>query len=101
MLSSYILKKAIADYYSLIRVITGKTFGGSRKAVANAGYVNYTSIKDRCYYFEYKSLKGTIYQDKQGNMQINDFLYVLDGFSDKYIPFYSVEQINECFKEAV
>ncbi len=96
MLTQFNLKKAMSDYYSLVRVIEGKSFGASRKAVAASasGVVDYTSVKDRCFYFKYKSLKGTIYQDETGKMRINDFLYVLDGFNEKYVPFYGVDHLN-------
>lgn len=99
MLGQFNLKKAICDFYSLTRLIDGKSFRQSRKAVAESGEVDFTSVRYRTYYFKYKSLRGVIFQDSNGKMQINDFLFVLDGFSNNYLPFCGIEHLSCELKE--
>ncbi len=94
-MTSFNLKRAIADYYSLVRVITNKSLRGASKAIAEIGSTDNTSMKNRCCEFEYKTLKGVIYQDQEGNMKVNDFLFVLDGLTNEYVPYYSAEHIYE------
>lgn len=93
MLTQFNLKKAMFDYYGLVRLLDGKSFGASRKAINEIGVEDFTSFKDRCFYFEYKSLKGVIFQDNTGKMQINDFMYVLNGVTNSYESFYGPEHL--------
>ena len=94
-MAEFKIKKAISEYFSLVRLISGKTFGGARKIVAVEGYANYTDVRNRSFIFQYKSLCGVIFQDDMGLMQINDFLFVYDTIIEQYVPFYSVEHMND------